>query len=117
MRAGRRHRRALERHRVQTLMAEADESPAELVAVTEDKYEIWQKGRVAFVLPGTPPNAPDAVRSGIAARKAAALRGRCDCGATRDTHRPGRVAFVHEYECPASDQAIVAAWDAWKAGT
>jgi hypothetical protein len=114
MSGGRRHQRALNRHRVKRIMAEADTQPAELVAVTEDNFEVWRKGRVAFVLPAIPAGAPVDVRNGLAARRVAAIRGVCDCGARRDV-RPGRVAFIHEHNCPASDEAIAAAWRAWRA--
>jgi hypothetical protein len=111
--AGRRHWRALERERVHHLMAEADTQAARLVRYI-DGHEVWMRGRVMFVLPATPAGAPTAVRNGLAARRAAALRGVCDCGAKADSHRPGRVAFVHEDGRPASDEAIHAAWRAWK---
>lgn len=77
-------------------------------------------GRVAYVLPVVPEDAPASVREAIVRRRLAALEGRCPCGATvslpnrrqrRRAARDGRTLTTtveHEPDCSATDDRLVA---------
>lgn len=78
-----------------------------------------QHGRVLFVLPTIPENAPFRIREGIARRRIATMTGECPCGGKRDPFsaiKPGSVAvadFPHEPRCPAITGPLVKALRRW----
>jgi hypothetical protein len=76
-------------------------------------------GRVLYVLPVIPDNAPTTVREGIARRRTAALTGHCPCGAR--AHYPqqikagqvGTAQIVHHDRCPAVTATLAKAIRRW----
>jgi hypothetical protein len=75
-----------------------------------------KRRRSLYLLPEVPDGAPTAVKNGIAMRNVCALEGRCPgCGAVGELHADAEHAslfhlvFQHEYECAASDDALLAA--------
>jgi hypothetical protein len=111
---GRRLNRAARRRKTEQLLQDAARQPARYVGRSGD-HEVWRRGAVVFVLPATPNDAPVAVKNGLAARRVAALRGRCDCGAGggrpwMDATGVEHMTFQHEHDCPASDENLRVAW-------
>lgn len=84
---------------------------ARLVEVLPGGAEVWQRGRVALVVPAMPPStAPGRLREAVARRRIVLISGRCPCGATLDLpdidpDRPAVIAATieHEADCPAGD--------------
>jgi hypothetical protein len=88
--------------------------------------EIGDGDPVAFVLPRIPDDAPEAIREGVARRRITAIDGKCPCGAQlvlpnraarRKAARTGeqiRMTVEHEDDCPAVDEALIAAIRRWK---
>ncbi len=91
-------------------------------------------GRVAYMLPVVPEDAPPLAREGLTRRRLAALTGRCPCGTigeplSRQQRRAQERArakgstdvlharFEHEADCPAVDDNLVPILRAWAGGT
>lgn len=76
-------------------------------------------GRVLYILPVIPEDAPYRIREGIARRRIATLTGECPCGGTRGPRpkaQPGTVMvseFAHEPRCPAITETLVKAIRRW----
>jgi hypothetical protein len=114
----RRSRRAVQRHAITAKLAKARRQPARFVR-TLGPDEIWARGRVLFVVPGTPEGAPPLIREGTTRRRLAALHGECPCGGSSSHPRAvldaiHRLTFLHEADCPASDDVLVPALRAWR---
>lgn len=75
--------------------------------MTQLGTQVVKKGDTLLVLPVAPDDAPVALKSAVALRNAATVRGRCGCGATVAMASAGPI-MVHEIQCPASDEAIAA---------
>jgi hypothetical protein len=73
--------------------------------------------RALVVLTDVPDDAPELVEEGITRRNLTNMGGTCPCGAVmprpnRAARRAGRVLpvhVIHEDDCPATDEAILAA--------
>ncbi len=79
--------------------------------------------RALVVMAEAPDDAPEPVKEGVARRNIVNLGGVCPCGATmprpnRAQRRAGGILHltaVHEDDCPACDDTILVAIDAWQA--
>lgn len=84
--------------------------------------------RTLFMLPAIADDAPPLVREGLARRRLVMLTGQCPCGANlvmpnraqrraaQRRREPVRVAVAHERDCPAVDDVLLPALDAWTGG-
>lgn len=110
MSAARRHRRSVSRGWAEaSLKASAEAQP--VVVGSFGPYDVVMKGSAMYVLAKPVPGMPAELAEAIALRRQATLDGRCACGGRRHLGpvRPahtGRVNFMHEEDCPASDRAI-----------
>lgn len=92
-----------------------------LLRVLSDGHEVWMRDKTMFVIPPAPPeDAPLSLREGLARRRIATLTERCPCGARRGRPWLGEdgyqhASFWHEDGCPAGDERLGDAYDAWKA--
>jgi hypothetical protein len=86
--------------------------------------EVVLPGYGKMLATSIPDDAPDAVREGMVRRRLVAMGRTCPCGArvvgpNRATRRANRgvslqrVLCVHDDACPASDENMRAALDAW----
>jgi hypothetical protein len=87
--------------------------PEEVLLVQQDQ----------ILAPAIPDGAPEAVREGMVRRRLALMNGACVCGArvvlpNRTMRRAAKGALLqlvcmHKYDCPASNENLRAALDAW----
>lgn len=87
--------------------------------------EVWLLQYDLMLAPAIPDAAPQDVREGMARRRLLLLNGSCVCGArvippNRAQRRAGGGAIVtllcvHEPDCPASNENLRDALDAWSA--
>lgn len=88
-----------------------------------------EAGQTAFIVADVPDGAPDIVREGIARRRILAATRECPCGARvempsrqrrRAAERWGEVPVAqiwHANDCPAGDDILLPAVDAWQGTT
>lgn len=78
-----------------------------------------ERGRILYVLPAIPDDAPYRIREGIARRRVATITGECPCGGKRDglpIGERGRVTvteFPHQPRCPAITSALTKELRRW----
>lgn len=112
------HRRRLAGAKVASILAEADASTPTYVGPAPGGGEIWRAGPVALVVAGIPFGAPPELAQAMARRRDASLTGRCQCGGRphllRASHTGSIMAVVHREDCPATDEAVVEALEAWR---
>jgi hypothetical protein len=90
---------------------------------TQGEFEVWRQGDRTFVGVAIRDEMPAAIKSGLARRRSTWFTGRCDCGAVievmGDPAGPltrTECAVSHRRDCPADDDWLEAAFDAWRAG-
>ncbi len=69
----------------------------------QDQYMV---GPVLVSVPVLRDDYPDDLKDAIERRRRAGLTGRCDCGATRQLTRKGRMEMCHEDDCIATDERL-----------
>ena len=94
--------------------------PPRLLQSFASGEELWQRGRVLFLLGSIPDDAPEQIKEGLARRRQVSLFGRCPCGA-----RVGKIKVsadgishapvLHEADCLAGDDNLIPLIDAWRA--
>jgi hypothetical protein len=112
---GRTHRRriAAGNLRAQLTAAEAD-APTVVFGAGRGDGTLMQPikvGRILYMVAIPPAGASDDLLAAYSARATASITGRCPaCGAKRHVRQRGHIgaaAFLHEHDCPVSDDRIV----------
>lgn len=111
------HRRRVAAARTRTLLDQADADAPGLVVFGSGQgdgshVQPIKVGRVLYAVAVPPAGASDALLWAYSARATASVTGRCPaCAAQRHVHQRahnGSVRFLHEADCPAADDNIVA---------